>query len=464
MPANIPSSSGKSKKNDPPAMKSTPPTSRRRGKAVPPKKKPARAVKKKAARTGAAGAGEQKRLAQIRLISEVTNRMSADLDLQDLLNTAAASIQRTFNYFDVTVFLITPDGTMLDLSAHAGNFTDFLPHGYQQDVKKGFIGRAARLGEIVMCNDVRARADYVAYEYHDTKSEIALPITLDGKVIGVLNVEDTRLGAFDDTDALVLSTLSDQLGIAIKNARLYEEVRQANMKLIELDTMKSDFLGIVSHDFRSPLSSIMLAARSLLKNEVIQSVPRAKEYMQLIVDQAVRLNQLAEDTLSITKIESGQMTYYFKIVNVERLIQDAVSMVRFSKRHEFEYHVDPDAIFVKGDQTKLRQVFQNVVSNAVKYSPAGGRVKVDVLNHSADEILAVVTDQGMGVPPEKVGKLFQKFSRVDSRESKEIKGAGLGLWICREVVAAHGGRIWMESELGKGSSVKFTLRRSPEGS
>jgi len=444
-------------------IKKSPP--KNRGKSGPARRKPpARRGKRAVAVNKTPWAGEQKRLAQIRLISEVTNRMSADLELQELLDIAATSIQKTFNYFDVTVFLLTPDGKMLDLSAHAGNFTDFLPHGYQQDVKKGFIGKAASRGEIVMSNDVRKDPGYLAYEYHNTKSEIALPIAIDGRVIGVLNVEDTRLGAFDDTDALVLSTLSDQLGIAMKNAHLYEEVRQANMKLIEVDTMKSDFLGIVSHDFRSPLSSIMLAARSLLKNDVIQSIPRAKEYMQLIVDQAVRLNQLAEDTLSITKIESGQMTYYFKIVNMERLIQDAVSMVRFSKRHEFEYHIDPDALFVKGDQTKLRQLFQNVVSNAVKYSPAGGKVRADVLSRSPDEILVTVSDQGMGVPAEKLGKLFRKFSRVDSSETKEIKGAGLGLWICREIVVAHGGRIWMESEQGRGSTVKFIIRRAPEGS
>ena len=203
---------------------------------------------------------------------------------------------------------------------------------------------------------------YLAHEYHSTKSEIGIPIKIDDRVIGVLNVEDTRLNTFDETDLLVLSTLADQLGISIKNARLYEELRQVNMKLIELDSVKSDFLGIVSHDFRSPLSSIMLAARSLLKNEAIQSIPRAKEYMQLIVDQAVRLNQLAEDTLSITKMESGQLTYYFKIVNVERLIQDAASMVRFSRRHDFEYTVDPEASSSKGDQSKLRQVLQTLVA------------------------------------------------------------------------------------------------------
>ena len=407
--------------------------------------------------------GTKKRLAQIRLISDVTSRMTADLDLQELLNTAASSIQKTFSYFDVTVFLLTEGGETLDLSAHAGNFTDFLPHGYQQPVGKGIVGKVARTGEMFLTGDVSGTADYLAFSYHDTRSEIAIPIKIDGQVIGVLNVEDRALNAFDETDALVLSTLSDQLGIAIKNARLYEELRQANMKLIELDTMKSEFLGIVSHDFRSPLSSIMLAARSLLKNEAVREIPRAKEYMQLIVDQAVRLNQLAEDTLSITKIESGQLTYYFKIVNLERLIEDAASMVRFSKRHDFEYNVEQEALFVKGDQTKLRQVIQNLVSNAVKYSPQGGKVAVAVASHSPEEVIVSVSDQGMGVPREKLGKLFQKFSRVDSKESKEIKGAGLGLWICREVVNAHGGKIWMESEPGKGSTVRFILKRTPEG-
>jgi K+-sensing histidine kinase KdpD len=407
--------------------------------------------------------GIEKRLAQIRLISDVAGRLAANLEIQELLNTAASTIQKTFDYFDVTVFLLTEGGKLLDLSAHAGNFTDFLPHGYQQPVEKGIVGMVARTGETLLANDVSLQPGYLSYEYHDTRSEIALPIKIDGRVIGVLNVEDTRLDAFDQTDALVLSTLSDQLGIAIRNAGMYEELRQANMKLIELDTMKSEFLGIVSHDFRSPLSSIMLAARSLLKNEAVQSIPRAKEYMQLIVDQAVRLNQLAEDTLSITKMEAGQLTYYFKIVNMERLIQDAASMVRFSKRHDFEYSVDPDALFVKGDQTKLRQVLQNLVNNAVKYSPQGGKVSVRVENRSSEEIMVSVSDQGIGVPKEKLGKLFQKFSRVDSKESKEIKGAGLGLWICREVVGAHGGTIWMESEPGKGSTVRFIIRRTPEG-
>jgi K+-sensing histidine kinase KdpD len=404
----------------------------------------------------------RKRIAQIELINSVANTMTSVLNLEELLKAAAATIRKTFNYFDVTVFLFSEDRTELIVEAHAGNFVDFLPHGYRQKLGQGVIGWVAEHGEKALCNDVSLDPRYMVYEYHNTKSELAIPIRIEEVVVGVLNVEDTKLHAFDEMDSIVLETLSDQLGVAIKNAKLYEEVRRANMKLTELDKMKSEFLGIVSHDFRSPLSSIMLASRALLKTEAVQDMPRMKEYLQLILNQANRLNQLAEDTLSITKLESGRLSYHFKIVNVERLIQDAVTLVRFSSRHQFDYTIDPKITFIKGDQSKLRQVLQNLVGNAVKYSPRGGKVTITVDDYSPEQILISVTDQGMGIPAEQVDKLFQKFSRVDSGETREIKGAGLGLWICREVVEAHGGKIWIESELGKGTTFKLTLNKAQE--
>jgi K+-sensing histidine kinase KdpD len=404
--------------------------------------------------------GARKRITQIELINEVSRQLTSMLDLDELLKVAADAIQKNFNYFDVTVFLFSDDRTQLILEAHSGNFVDFLPHGYKQGINQGIIGWVATNGEKVLCNDVSQDPRYIVYEYHNTKSELALPITVENDVVGVLNVEDTKLHAFDETDAVVLETLCDQLGSAIKNAKLYEEIRKANMKLTELDKMKSEFLGIVSHDFRSPLSSIMLAGKALLKNEGVQGMKRVKEYLQIIVDQANRLNQLAEDTLSITKLESGKLSYQFKIVNLERLIQDAISMVRFSARHSIAYEIDPDVSFIKGDQSKLRQVVQNLMSNAVKYSPRGGKVTISVKDESPETLLVAISDQGLGIPADKLDKLFQKFSRVDSGESSQIKGAGLGLWICREVVEAHGGKIWIESEVGKGSTVKFTLKKA----
>jgi K+-sensing histidine kinase KdpD len=404
--------------------------------------------------------GAQKRITQIELINRVSGQLASVLDLDELLKAAASTIQKTFNYFDVTVFLLSDDKSELILEAHSGSFVDFLPHGYRQAIGRGITGWVVEHGEKVLCNDVSVDSRYLVYEYHSTKSELAIPIKIENEIVGVLNVEDTKLHAFDETDAVVLETLSGQLGVAIKNAKLYDQIHRANMKLTELDKMKSEFLGIVSHDFRSPLSSIMLAGRALLKNEAVQEMKRVKEYLQLIVNQASRLNQLAEDTLSITKLESGQLNYFFKIVNIERLIQDAMALVKFSSRHQFEYNLDPNVTFIKGDQAKLRQVLQNLLSNAVKYSPRGGKVMVTAAEYSAAQIIISVSDEGIGIPQEQTEKLFQKFSRVESGESKEIKGAGLGLWICREVVQAHGGKIWIESELGKGTTFKLTLNRA----
>jgi signal transduction histidine kinase len=345
------------------------------------------------------------------------------------------------------------------LAAHSGSYIDFLPHGYRQKAGQGIIGWVAMYGEKILANDVSKESRYLSYAYHNTNSELALPIKVGAYVVGILNLEDTRLHAFDETDVIVLSTLCDQLGSAIHNATLYNEAKESNRKLLELDKLKSDFVGIVSHDFRTPLSSIMLAAKSLVKKDIVATNEHFKEYLNIIIDQAVKLSQLAEDTLTITKMESGQLSYYFKLVNIETLVKEAVSMVKFSNRHQLQYNIELDASFVKGDQSKLRQVLLNLVSNSAKYSPRGGKIEISVVNHNADEILLSVKDQGIGIPENQLEKLFQKFSRVDSDEVSNIKGSGLGLWISREIIKAHGGKIWVESEVGVGSTFMFTLKK-----
>ena len=403
-----------------------------------------------------------KRLGQIELLNEISGQLTSSLDQEHVLAAVTELIQKNFRYFDVTLFLTDREKNELALVAHAGNFVDFLPHGYTQKIGEGFVGWVAEKGERILANDVALDPRYKAYAYHNTKSELALPIKVKGEVIGVLNIEDTKLYAFDETDAIVLETLSDQIGSALNNARLYEEIKKSNMKLMELDKMKSEFIGIVSHDFRSPLSSIILAGKSLLKHEAVEGSARVREYLQIMVEQAQRLNQLAEDTLSITKVESGQLSFHFKVVNLERLIEDAKTMVRVSSRHVIKNSIDPNFIFIKGDQAKLRQVVTNLMSNAIKYSPKGGIVTVTVEDYSPEEILVSVADQGLGIPADQIDKLFQKFSRVEAGEARDIKGTGLGLWICKEIVRAHGGNIWVESNPGEGSIFKFTLKKAEQ--
>lgn len=401
----------------------------------------------------------QKRMSQIELVNEIAEKLTSTLELDDLLHAAAETIQKSFNYFDVSIFLVDPVQQDLHLVAHSGSYADFLPEGYRQKLTEGIVGWVACNGERCLLNDVTEDARYLAYEYHSTKSELAVPIRIDAEVVGVLNIEETRAHAFDETDAIVLETLCDQLGSAVKNAKLFEEVRNANAKLTDLDRMKSDFLGIVSHDFRSPLASIILAARALLKRSDSIDQRRLDEYLTIIVDQANRLSMLAEDTLSITKMESGQLNYFYKVVNVERLIKDAAALVHFSRRHSIEFSVEHSVAYIKGDQTKLRQVLQNLLSNAVKYSPRGGKVIVTAADQNDRQVIFSVCDEGMGIPEDQIPRLFQKFSRIDTPEAREIKGSGLGLWICKEIVETHGGTIWVETEYGKGSTFIFSINK-----
>jgi K+-sensing histidine kinase KdpD len=402
----------------------------------------------------------QRRISQIELVNELAEDLTSTLELDQLLSAAAETIRKTCGFFDVSIFLVDRSRQEAYLVAHSGTHVDFLPAGYRQKFSEGIVGWAISHDEPVMSGDVTQDPRYRTNLYAETLSEMAIPIRVEHEIVGVLNVEDARRQAFDETDAVVLETLCDQMGSAIKNAQLYDRLKRTNAKLTELDRMKSDFLGIVSHDFRSPLASIVLAAGALLKRPDLVDTRRLREYLTVIVDQANRLIRLAEDTLSMTKMESGQLSYFFNMVSLERLIKDTISMVTISGRHTVNYEVDPRVAYVRGDQTKLRQVLQNLLSNAVKYSPAGGKVTIRAAHHSAEQLVVAVTDEGIGIPADQQGKLFQKFSRVDTPQAKEIKGSGLGLWICREIVKAHGGQIWVESQVGRGSTFAFTLKKA----
>ena len=402
----------------------------------------------------------QKRIAQIELVNELAEDLTSTLELEELLSAAAETIRKTFNYFDVTIFLLDRPQQEAYLVAHSGAHSDFLPKGYRQKFAEGIVGWAVTHDQRVMVGDVTQDPRYAANLYKETLSEMAIPIRVEHEIVGVLNVEDTRRHAFDETDSMVLETLCDQMGSAIKNAQLYDRLKRTNAKLTEFDRMKSDFLGIVSHDFRSPLASIVLAASALLKRPETVDTRRLKEYLTVIVDQANRLIRLAEDTLSMTKMEAGQLNYFFNMVSLERLIKDAIAMVNIPNRHAVTYDIEPHVSYVRGDQTKLRQVLQNLLSNAVKYSPAGGKISIRALPQSPENLTVSVSDEGIGIPEEQFPRLFQKFSRIESPMAKEIKGSGLGLWICKEIIKAHGGQIWVESHPGHGSTFTFTLKKA----
>ncbi|ASJ55840.1 histidine kinase [Brevibacillus formosus] len=226
-------------------------------------------------------------------------------------------------------------------------------------------------------------------------------------------------------------------------------------KEYEIDQMKSEFVSTVSHELRTPLASVLGFAELLLKKEL--KPERQQRYLATIYQEATRLTALINDFLDLQRMESGRQTYEVENVAVDQVIQDIFGLYQVqSPLHRFELDLQTEQTVVYGDQAKLRQVFVNLISNAVKYSPHGGHVRVSC-RQDGNRLLVEVQDEGLGIPSEAIPHLFTKFYRVDNSDRRAIGGTGLGLAIVREIVHMHHGEVAVTSESGKGSTFTVTL-------
>jgi PAS domain S-box-containing protein len=223
----------------------------------------------------------------------------------------------------------------------------------------------------------------------------------------------------------------------------------------EAERVKNDLVATVSHELRTPLTSLRGFAELMLERDYPPE--KQKKFLGIINKEATRLTNLINDFLDIQRIEAGRQIYHFDKLPMTSLLEETAALFRGSNTsHEFTVASEDEFLQVWADPDRLRQVLSNLVSNAVKFSPAGGPIDLRVRR---DGIFAVcsVADHGVGIPPESLAKLFTKFYRVDNTDTRKIGGTGLGLALVKEIVEAHKGRIWVESEGGKGSTFLFAL-------
>jgi signal transduction histidine kinase/CheY-like chemotaxis protein len=287
------------------------------------------------------------------------------------------------------------------------------------------------------------------------QSLVVAPITRGPTILGLLAVAD-RVGGgqFTDEDLNLLIALAGQSTIAVENLRLHEEIKKANELLQEYDRLKSEFVGIVAHDFRRPLMAIRGFAELVLEEPDL-SLETRQEFMRTVISETEHLALLANDTLLITQIETGQFSFHFQEMDLGPFVLETVPLGL--SEHSVLMDVPPGVPKIWADPNRLHQVLNNLVSNAVKYSPSGGEVVVRCRQRGPDHVVIEVVDHGLGIPQEQIGKLFQKFARVRTDEHIKISGTGLGLYICRLIVEGHGGQVWVESEVGKGSTFGIVL-------
>lgn len=287
---------------------------------------------------------------------------------------------------------------------------------------------------------------------------LALPLLVAGEMIGVLCLGKTDSGAaFAKSEIELLTILGRQAAVAIQNARLFTEVREAYEQLRELDRMKSEFVSMVSHELRAPLHSISGFVQLLATGKLDQRTQH--EALKTVVRQTRQLGDLVRDLLDVSRIESGR----FEIAAEPMRVQDVIHQVLAELRPMAEDRgislsevVPADLAPGMANADRIAQVVRNLVHNAIKFTPRGGQIVVSAAIKEG-QIIVSVADTGIGIPAEALSRLFERFYQVDSSDTRRAGGTGLGLYISRQIVTALNGSIWVESEEGRGSTFSFSL-------
>lgn len=233
-------------------------------------------------------------------------------------------------------------------------------------------------------------------------------------------------------------------------------------ELRRLERVRRDFVANVSHEFKTPLTAIQGFAETLLSGALDDKANR-RRFVEIIREHAQRLARLTDDLLKLSRIEAGRLELEVRPSRVEALVNGCIETTRLkaeAKGIQIHADLEENAPMVRGDGAQLSEVLQNLLDNAVQYTPAGGKIEVRARSNGQGVVFTVI-DTGIGIPESDLERIFERFYRVDAARSREAGGTGLGLAIARHIVDAHGGRIWVESAVGQGSRFHFSIPTAP---
>ncbi|MFB9644830.1 hybrid sensor histidine kinase/response regulator [Microbacterium terregens] len=335
------------------------------------------------------------------------------------------------------------------------------------ELETTLVGRSAREGHPIAVADLNTVAlDPHLRLLHDDgwRSVLAVPVLRGERIIGALVVRRKTPGAFSADTIEFLETFAGQSALAVWNAQLFRELETKTAELQVVSQHKSEFLASMSHELRTPLNAVIGFSEVLLERMFGELNERQDEYLRDILSSGRHLLQLLNDILDLSKVEAGRMQLERSVFSVRGALDYGLSLVReraaahgIALSLEIEDGVDT----LDSDELRFKQVLLNLLSNAVKFTPDGGRIAV-VAKRQDDSIAVTVADNGIGIPPEDRERIFESFQQ-GRRGTQREEGTGLGLTLCRRIVALLGGSMWLQSELGEGSIFGFTVPLGPIG-
>ena len=332
----------------------------------------------------------------------------------------------------------------------------------------GVVGRAAASREPVQVPNILEERTYAPrvrqmLERFGFRASLAVPLLREDRIIGGLVVRRKAIGEFRPEVIELLKTFATQSVLAIQNARLFREIEDKSRQIEAANRHKSEFLANMSHELRTPLNAIIGFSEVLGERMFGELNEKQAEYTEDILSSGRHLLSLINEILDLSKVEAGRMELELAAFDLPLAIDNARTFVRErATKHGINLDVTVDerlGDFV-GDERKTKQILLNLLSNAVKFTPEGGRIGINA--KQADGSVEIsVSDTGIGISPEDQAKIFEEFRQVGGNYAHKREGTGLGLTLAKKFVELHGGKIWVESEVGKGSTFTFTLPINP---
>jgi len=429
----------------------------------------------------------QQRNRELLLLNRAGQMFSSSLELEHVLEVILGEIQRLLDVYSLSFWLIVPDkDELVCLQAKGPGSDDVI--NWHLPLGQGITGQVAQHGESLIIPDTWA--DERHFKSVDKKSGVAIrsmlsiPLREKGEVIGVLSLVDLRVAHFTKNDLILLEPIAAAAAIAVENARLYTtaqqeiaerkeaeaallvahtELKEKNAQLQELNASKDKFFSIISHDLRNPFNTLLGFAQLLAENVEQYSQDEIKLKVERLRTSAERLHALLENLLTWSRIQRGVMEHYPESIALSEIAEDNFDLFAPNaeqKQITFRNEI-PENTPAYADYSMVNTVMRNLISNALKFTQNGGNIEVSA--HPRETYIEIsVSDTGIGIHQEDIPKLFRIDVQHTNVGTAGEKGTGLGLILCQELVERNSGRIWVESEVRKGTTFRFTLPRSVE--
>ena len=383
-------------------------------------------------------------------------------DLKSVLDTLVESVARPCEA-DMAAIRRPQGSSFLHVASHgAPSEYDEYMQSHPVEPERGTVaGRVLLEGKPIHIADVQIDPEYTLVGISQRTgfhTILGVPLLREGNPIGVIILGRNKVRPFTDKQIELVQTFADQAVIAIENVRLFEEIQDKSRQVEEASKHKSQFLANMSHELRTPLNAI-LGYTELILDEIYGEAPeKMRNVLMRIQTNGKHLLGLINDVLDLSKIEAGQLVLTLNDYSVKDLMQGvyvAIEPLAGNKKLGFRLEVPPDLPAAHGDERRLSQVLLNLVGNAIKFTDIGEvAMKATAANGS---YTIAVTDTGPGIAEADQAKIFEEFQQSESTQTKAKGGTGLGLAIAKRIVEMHGGKLWVESSLGNGSTFFITV-------